>query len=206
MQQSPDNTLFAFLESRASHARVRTEASVSSCLLLAQMSSSTLYSLERRLRALLWNRFRCWGEGGGVFRNKSEKGETLEDVRLQETTLASHSLVCLEVDLGTPPTASGGFLNPSRGRCSQHLARPTSLILMAASVHTRGRSQVACQGSLSTELQGRFEPGLRVPEAGLGLPRQSQGFRATCRGVRGVVDLRPLCPFTLSAFSSWVCV
>lgn len=144
-------------------------------------------------------------EGG--FRNKSEKGETLEDVvRIQETTLASHSPVCLEVDLGAPPTASGGFLNPSRGRCSQHLARPTSLILMAAPVHTRRRSQVTCQGSLSTELQGRFEPGLRVPEAGLGLPRQSQGFRATCRGVRGVVALRPLCPFTLSAFSSWVCV
>lgn len=174
------------------------------------MSSSTLYSPERCLRALLWDRFRCWRWGWrwGDFRNNSEKGETLEDVvRIQETTLASHSPVGVEVVLGAPPTASGGFLNPSRGRCSQHLARPTSLILMATSVHTRRRrSQVACQGSLSTESQGRFEPGLRVPEAGLRLPRQSQGFRATCPGVRGVVDLRPLSRFTLSDFSSWVCV
>lgn len=63
--------------------------------------------------------------GRGGFRNKSEKGETLEDVvRIQETTLASHSPFCLEVDLGAPPTASGGFLNPSQWQMLSALGTP----------------------------------------------------------------------------------
>lgn len=165
------------------------------------LSASTFYTLEKNLGAFLRNRLRDASE------IRKRRGGDPGRLRQEPRHKPDISQPCLLGGCsGHSPTASGGFLNPRSGRRSRCSARPTSLILMATSAHTRGRSQATCQRSLSTQLQGRFEPGLRDPGARASLAQAEPSVRATCHGVRGVSDWSLLSPSALSDFSSWVCV